>query len=314
MQMLMDLRGLDTRLLAAYVALVEEGGVEPAAKRLGLTQSAISHALKVLQDDVGVQLLARCGRRILPTAEGATFFEDAVEILTKMKDARERLQNQGRWNCVRLRVGASTAACQYLLPTVFREFRESFPETPVFIEPGDTPRVLELLRQGQVDIAIGLKTELLPDFASRPLFKDELRLIMSPLHELAEAKRINGASLTNCNFILYNKASATSAMIQEYLLSQGVSLRRTMELHSVEAIKELVKVNLGVSILPPWMLAKELESKSLVQSKLPGKKLTRHWVVHYPVSRQLNLGEETFIGLCEATARNLRLERLWAEG
>ena len=130
---------LDSRQLRAFVALARTGSFTLTAKELYLSQSAVSHSIKALEQDVGCRLLDRMGKKVLLTQAGEQLLHHAQRILTEMSETRESLQHLGKWGRARLRVGASTTACQYILPSVLRELKESFPQCLISVEPGDTP-------------------------------------------------------------------------------------------------------------------------------------------------------------------------------
>src|SRR5262249_14288000 len=138
-----------------------------------------------------------------------------------------------------LRIGASPTSCQYILPNVLREFKESFPQCLIQIEPGDTPGALELLHNNRIDLALGLQPRTVGHFEFRPLFKDELRLLISPLHAWAKAGRVDRNQIPYERFILYAKRSYTSEMIEAFFRRDGVVLPTFIELGNIEAIKEL---------------------------------------------------------------------------
>ena len=99
-----------------------------------------------------------------------------------MEQARTELAELANWGHGRLRVGARTTACQYILPTVLREFRQSFPRCAIRVEPGDQPRQVELLRRGTIDLALTLEPVGDPELTFVPLFEDELRLMVGAMH------------------------------------------------------------------------------------------------------------------------------------
>ena len=145
---------LDSRQLAAFAAVARRLSFTQAAKDLFLTQSAVSHALKALEDDVGARLIERSGRQPQLTPAGEKLLRRTEAIMREMTAARAELDESSEWGQARLRVGASTTACQYILPTVLREFRESFPNCEIVVQPGDHGRQVELLNSGQVDLAL----------------------------------------------------------------------------------------------------------------------------------------------------------------
>src|SRR5437899_8700706 len=109
---------LDSRQLRAFVTLARTGSFTLAAKQLFLSQSAVSHSMKALEQEVGCRLLDRMGKKVLLTQAGETLLHHAEKILAEMGTARSALEQLGKWGKGRLRIGASTTACQYILPAV----------------------------------------------------------------------------------------------------------------------------------------------------------------------------------------------------
>src|SRR5882762_8337015 len=108
--------------------------------------------------------------------------------------------------------------------------------------------------------------------------------------------------------VLYNKASHTFRLVTEYFREERIALSNTIELGSMEAIKELVKIGIGAGVIAPWIAREELESGSLVSVPLGVRKLKRRWGVAHLKGRRLALAEETFVGLCESVTEILGLK------
>jgi DNA-binding transcriptional LysR family regulator len=301
---------LDSRQLHAFAALARRGSFTLAAKDLFLTQSAVSHAIKALEDDLGCRLLDRVGRRVLLTQAGEQFLRHTEKILREMETARSGLDTLTKWGHGRLRVGASTTACQHILPTVLREFRQSYPKCVIRIEPGDHGQQLELLRGGQIDLALIIEPpgSALSEFVFTPLFQDELRFLVAPLHPWAKLGRAPRESIESETLVLYNKTSHTFRLVNEYFREERIGLTNFIELGSMEAIKELVKIGIGVGVLAPWIARAELESGSLVSLPLGARKLKRRWGVAHLKGKRLALAEETFVGLCVSVSEVLGLK------
>src|ERR1041385_1699818 len=301
----------DSRQLLAFAALARRGSFTLAAKDLFLTQSAVSHAIKALEDDVGCRLLDRVGRRVLLTQAGEQFLRHTEKILSEMETARSGLDTLTKWGHGRLRVGASTTACQHILPTVLREFRQSYPKCVIRIEPGDHGQQLELLRGGQIDLGLIIEPPgpVISEFTFAPLFQDELRFLLAPLHPWVKLGRAPREAIEAETLVLYNKTSHTFRLVQEYFREEKISLSNFIELGSMEAIKELVKIGIGVGVLAPWIARAELESGSLVSLPLGQRKLRRRWGVTHLKGRRLALAEETFVGLCVSVSELLGLKQ-----
>ena len=296
---------LDSRQLLAFATLARKGSFTQTAKEMFLTQSAVSHAIKALERDVGVPLFDRVGKTVHLTQAGEQLLQHAERILRDMQDARTSLGELQNWGQTRLRVGASPTACQYLLPTVLREFKQSFPQCIIRIEPGDGPEMIELLRSNKIDLALMLKPEKSDEATFRPLFDDELRILVAPMHPWALKGKVPRDEISDETLILYNKGSYTFRMVIDYFQRDKITLNNFIELGSMEAIKELVKIGMGAGIFAPWIARKELAEKSLVSFPLGPRKLRRSWGVAYLRGRKLPLAEETFVGLCESVTENL---------
>ncbi|MEY4918300.1 MAG: HTH-type transcriptional activator CmpR [Verrucomicrobiota bacterium] len=297
---------LDSRQLRAFRVLARTGSFTQTARELHLTQSGISHSMKALEGEIGCRLLDRLGKKVVLTQAGEQLLQHADKILSEMSAARESLKQLGKWGRGRLRLGASTTACQHLIPPVLREFKESFPEHAITLEPGDTPELVAGLLQQRIDLALSLEVEREPQLEFHPLFSDELQFLVAASHPWARAGRVEREEISRQNYILYSKRSVTFRLIENYFRHEQMVLNAVIEVGSMEATKELVKLGLGVCILAPWIAKKEIEEGSLVALPLGRKKLSRRWGIIHWRGKRLNLAEETFIGLCDSACAPLR--------
>ena len=299
---------LDSRQLRAFCVLSRTGSFTQTARELHLTQSGISHSMKALENDIGCRLLDRLGKKVVLTQAGEQLLQHATKILAEMETARGSLTQLGKWGRGRLRLGASTTACQHLIPPVLREFKESFPDHTIALETGDTDQLVASLLQHRIDLALTLEAEKEPQLEFHPLFDDELQFLVSPLHPWARAGRVERSEIPREHHILYSKRSVTFQLIEAYFRHEQMVLNSVIEVGSMEATKELVKLGLGVSILAPWIAKKEIEEGSLVALPLGRRKLSRRWGILHWRGKRLNLAEETFIGLCESACAPLGLQ------
>ncbi len=293
---------LDSRQLRAFLVLARVGSFTKAAIELHLTQSAVSHAMKALEEDVGCRLLDRVGKKVLLTQAGEQFLHRVGKIFSEMGMARSDLEALGEWGRGRLRVGASAAACQYILPPVLREFQKKFPKCRLSIEPGDTAEIAAALRENKIDIAVTLEPSRETDFEFKPLFTDELVFIVNPKHPWAEAGRVLRKDIARQQYILYFRNSRTFEFIEKYLRADNISIKSVIETGSMSAIKELVKLGLGITILAPWIAREELAKKQLTALPIGRRKLKRQWGLLSWKNRPKGWAEETFVELCRSGA------------
>ena len=224
-----------------------------------------------------------------------------------MDAVRADMDTHSKLGRSRLRIGSSTTACQLILPQVIREFRKSLPNCTIQLEPGDHGRQLELLRAGQVDLAIGLEvpSPAGEGLAFVPLFDDELQFIVAPTHPWAKLGFIPREAIPNQTLILYDRTSYTFRIMSEYFREEKVLLNKFIELSSMDAMKEVAKLGLGAAVMSPWLVRSDLDAGTLVALPLGRRKLRFRWAVAHWKGRRLALAEEVFIKLCTAATVDL---------
>ncbi len=297
---------IDSRQLLAFCTLVQTGSFTETARKLNLTQSAISHSVKNLEEDLRCQLVTRTGRKIHITDDGEDLYKHAQAILHQMESAREQIKDRANWGRGRLRIGASTTACQHILPNVLREFNECFPECILSISPADTPELLDMVRHHEIDLAIIVDSGNERDVTVQKLFDDELVLVTSATHAFAQKGTVRMNEIAQERLVLYNNSSQTFREIEQFFRSKKLALENYIELGSMEAIKELIKINYGVSFLASWIVENEVNQGSLARISFGSRKIKRQWGICYAKEKKLSITEETFLGICESVASTMR--------
>src|SRR5882724_10193063 len=224
---------LDSRQLRAFRVLARTGSFTQTARELHLTQSGISHSMKALEAEIGCRLLDRLGKKVVLTQAGEQLLQHAEKILSEMETARDSLKQLGKWGRGRLRLGASTTACQHLIPPVLREFKESFPDHAIALETGDTDQLVNSLLLHRIDLALTLEVEKEQRLEFHPLFNDELQFVMSPLHPWARAGRVERTEIPREHHILYSKRSVTFGLIENYFRREEMTLNSVIEVGSM---------------------------------------------------------------------------------
>jgi LysR family transcriptional regulator, low CO2-responsive transcriptional regulator len=286
----------DSRQLRILSILATEPSLSAAARRLHLSQSAISHALKNLEADAGVSLVERSERGAELTQAGQALARRAQKVFEQMELARDELERMKHWGTQRLRFGASSTACQYLLPSVLSSFSVKHPKCRVEVSAGDSASRLAALREGSLDVAIITHTGLeAADIHLTDLMQEELCLVSPPLVSVNHV----------LPFIAYQKGSSLSrdAMLWFDQMKRARPEPR-MELESLEAIKAMVKLGLGYAILPSWVVKKEQKAKTLLveKSKQP---VLRTWSLATRRGHRPTLSEESWMAYCAQYIQNL---------
>lgn len=295
----------DLRQLRALVAVAEEGSFTLASRKLFVTQSAVSHSMRTLEDQLGCRLLDRTGKRVTVTSEGEILLRRCRRILHEIEQATRDLDGLRRWGQTRIRVGAPHSLCHYLIPSVLREFRDCFPRCEPSIDAGDTSMLLEKLAQGELDLVVGLRPKNHDEEGYRPMFNDELAFVVSPFHPWAAKKEDMLKTLGDQHFIIYARATETHRLIEDWMERMAGKIKKPLVLGDMQAIKEMAKLGTGVGIVAPWVASKEIADGSLYAVPIPEPRIQREWGVFHSTHRAPSLVEESFIGLCEMAFGNM---------
>lgn len=289
----------DLRQLRAFVAVVEEESFTMAARRLFVTQSAVSHSLRTLEEQLDCKLLDRTGKRVTVTVEGELLLIRSKSVLKELERASRELDGLRRWGQTRIRIGAPHTLCHYVVPSVLREFRDCFPRCEPVIEAGDTTHLLDRLANAELDLVVGLKPRGRHDEGYRPMFSDKLVFVISPFHPWATAGGGEIDRLEDQQFIIYAKASETHRLIEDWLADRGIRIRKPLVLGDMQAIKEMAKLGIGIGIVAPWAAAREIADGTLIAVGIGEPGISREWGVFHSTRKSPSLVEEAFIGLCE---------------
>jgi LysR family transcriptional regulator for metE and metH len=282
---------LEVRHLKLVVAIADAGGVTRAGERLFLTQSALSHQLKDIEQRLGSPLFIRSGRRMVITPAGQRLLESARSILAELERTEAAIAATGSGGPTGLlRLTTECYTCYHWLPPVLADFQDAWPRIEVRLVPEATRRPLAALAAGELDLAImGHRTdEPVPippgrRYESMPLFDDELVVISSPNHRLSEQPHVSAEDFADESVMLYNVREEDSTLLNEVLRPAGVRPRRIARVELTEAIVELVKAGLGISVMARWAVAPYVRSGVLTAIPLTASGFHRRWSAVYRV-------------------------------
>jgi DNA-binding transcriptional LysR family regulator len=221
-----------------------------------------------------------------------------------MAQARQSLGSLDQNPRGQLRIGSTPAASQFVLPTVMREFKDSFPQYNISILPGETPNIIERLEEGGLDLGICLRPRDAAKLDCRPIFEDELVFLTSPLHPWCRQPP-KARDIQDETFIIASRNSSTFELISEYFLKLGVRPKSVIELGNTEAIKELVKLGLGIAMSGTWTARSELAAGKLAAVPLVKTRIRRQWVVCHLKQKPVTLAEQIFMGLCREVGEEI---------
>ncbi|HYI11233.1 MAG TPA: LysR family transcriptional regulator [Thermoanaerobaculia bacterium] len=266
---------LEIRHLQLMQAITEEGTVTAAAERLNVTQSALSHQLREVEDRLGTPLFLRVNRRLALAPAGQRLLESAKRVLDDLRRAEEDIGRLAAYQDGVIRVSTSCYTCYQWLPPLLAPFHQRFPSVDVEIVPEAGKRAVEALLDRTIDFALVHEVRRDPRLRLVPLFEDEMVVITAPGHRLAAKPHLVSADLAGESLILMSRAE--ESYFARTLLRDGVRPRKVSQVQLTEAIVELVRAGVGVSAVPRWTVARELARGDLAAVRFSKKGLWRKW-------------------------------------
>jgi LysR family transcriptional regulator for metE and metH len=242
---------LEIRHLRTLSALRSAGSLVRAAQLLNLTQSALSHQIKLLEDRYGAPLFERKSVPIGFTATGARLLKLADLLLPEIETAEREVARLSQGDTGQLRVVLECHTCFDWLMPVLDEFRKRWPEVEIDLVSGFHSAPADLLHSGEADLVIGSPCG--PEYASFPLFRYENLVVMAQKHRLAAQRRLQAADFEGETLITYPVPEQRVDLIREVLQPAHVRYqRRTAEL--TVAVLQLVASRRGIAALPNWAI------------------------------------------------------------
>jgi LysR family transcriptional regulator for metE and metH len=268
---------LDSRHLRLVAEIARTGSVTRAADRLNVTQSAVSHQLRELEDRLGTALFLRSGRRMLPTAAGAHLVEAAGRVLDDIARAESAVGQLARHEQGEFRVCTQCHTGYHWLPPVLEAIHARFPRHEVRIAAEHTMDPIRALLDGRLDLAIVNQDPGDRRISVRPLFEDEHALIVHPGHPLANRAFVTPAQVASERLFLYSRSLDDSFIVRTVLRPGGVEPASATFLQLTEAILEMVKARMGASVLPTWSIAPALQTGGVRAVRITRGGVFRRW-------------------------------------
>jgi len=266
---------IEFRHLRTIKAIHEEGGLARAADRLHITQSALSHQIKGLEDQTGMELFVRRSKPMKLSPAGQRLLRLAEQVLPQVAALEEEFLAMQQGKTGRLHIAIECYACfEWLLP-VLERFRLAWPDVDVDIRPGLQFEALPALLREEVDLVISSDPEDLAGVDFTPLFDYEPVFVASADHPLAAKPFIEAEDFRGELLITYPMERSRLDVFSMLLKPAGVEPRAIRQVELSAVILLLVASNRGVTVLPDWVVRELRHNSSYVTRPLTETGLTR---------------------------------------
>ena len=266
---------LEMRHLRAVRAIHDAGGLSKAADTLNLTQSALSHQIKGLEDQVGIDLFVRRTKPLKLSVAGMRMLKLADRVLPEVEATEDEFRGLLSGKTGRLHIAIECHACFEWLFPVLESFRKAWPDVDVDIRPGLAFDALPALAREEVDLVVSSDPEEHPDLEFSPLFDYEPVFVASSQHTLSQKEWIEAQDFRDEVLITYPVDRPRLDVFSQLLMPAKVEPRSVRQIELTAVILLLVASNRGVAVLPDWVVREVRYNSDYVTRPLTEHGITR---------------------------------------
>jgi LysR family transcriptional regulator for metE and metH len=296
---------IELKHLRTILAIHKTGSLQRATEQLNMTQSAISHQLRYIREQIGVELFVPETRPLKLSPEGLELIEAAERILSEVDKLKSRFVDLRSGQTGRMFIAIECHACFEWLFPVLNLFRDHHSNVDVDIKPGLAFKAIEALQNEEVDLVISADPEELAGIEFHELFTYEPIFIASRNHPLSKRPYIDAEDFADQNIITYPVPKERLDLFNLLLLPAGIEPLSIRQIELTSVILLLVSANKGVSVLPDWVLQSSRETDHLTQKRLTKKGTSRKLYAAVRRRDSEKLYIKTFLSLSKNTLSRL---------
>ena len=252
--------------LEAFLEAANRGSFRRAADALYLSQPSVSARVQTLESEVGVTLFNRTARGVRLTDMGRTFLPFAQRSMETLRRGREVLESVRQTSAGILNMATARVIGTYVLPETLQKFQQLYPDANLHIKVGGSSDVLQMVVDEEVQLGLARFMQH-PDVDALHLYDEEAVLVVHPGHSFTKTRVAAMSQVAQEPLIVYDPGDPGSSYFQfinRVCRDAGVTAKVEMNLDSVEAAKNMVRLGLGVSFLPRSAVRREVEFESLI--------------------------------------------------
>ena len=301
---------MDESKLRYFVAVVDDGGVTHAARRLHVAQPSLSQALRALERDVGADLLQRAGRGVRLTAAGEAFVGPARRVLRAIEEARDAVAGVVELRTGSVEIAALSTLAVDPMATLIGRFRERYPGIQVTVsEPESADGVTALVRSGACELGAAHLPVPGDELTALVLGDQELLFVLPPDAESGDGRPLTARELAQTPLVVAPPGTSTRMLLEQALAAVGVTPRIAVQTAAREAIVPLVLAGAGAALLPAALADEARRRGAVVRRARPA--ITRtvglvHRRAPLPPAAAAFLALAADQGTCDAAVRGNR--------
>ncbi len=267
---------LTLRQMEIFLNVVREGHLTNVAKSMGLSQSAISMSIKELENILGNPLFDRINKKLILNEMGRSFKKEIAPIIKRLNDIEYEFKNT--LNKGMVRVGASTTIVDYLMPPIICNYMNSYPDVKIELKEGNTQQIVELLKNGKIDVGFieGIVHD--PEIIKEIIGVDELIVVTT---DTSLNRELFIDTIQDKKWVLREKGSGTREVFLDYIKDKVDHINIFLELGHTESIKSLLMNHKCITCISKIAVKNEIRNNKLMRVRLKNFECKRDFLMIY---------------------------------
>ncbi len=232
---------MDLLLTRSLVAVADHGAIGEAAQALGLSQPALSRRIRILEEELGAELLQRSGRGVVLTEMGRLAVQEGRSLIERYDAMKEDLARHLRLDAGIVRIGGGATAVSHVLPKAIARYRRSYPNVRFDVREAGSREIEQMVHDERLELGVVTLPLFQGDLLVRPLLVDSIVLIAGRSHPFVKKSCVSVQELEGQSVVGFEAGSAIRHLIDAALRESGVSVNVVMELRSISAIRRMVE-------------------------------------------------------------------------
>lgn len=285
---------MELKQLKYFIAVCEELHFTKAAEKLGIAQSTLSLQIGSLEEEIGLPLFDRVGKRITLTETGAILLKNSQQVFWTLQNARNQIDELRAFQGGSLAVGVLPAELDYRLNSLFIDFHNRFPQ--IHLKILSSVNIDRQVLANEADIGISILPRQEKRLLTIPLYREEYVLVVSKDHELANTGSISIMDLEKLDMVMYPRGFVSRELVEECCKHNGFCLNTVVETTSGASLFGFVRENIGATV-QPLPLIKSINAPALHLIKIKDWSITRDIGIFYRTDKYLGFAAREFIKL-----------------
>lgn len=260
--------------LQAFLSIAERGSFQRAASQLNLSQTALSHRMKKLEQDLGLKLFVRTTRQVTLTEAGAQLLPNAQRMIGELAASFEDLRQKGREKQARISVCCLPTLAVHYLPRLLNDFHASHPGVSVRIHDNSATEISELVRNGTAEFGLTLASDTHPDLEVKALMKEPFVLLCPKAHPIAQGEGVDWSDLVGVPLVRTSRQAGNRLLIDDALGPRRDQLDWRWEVLHIATAVSMVTAGVGLTVIPR-LAVDGIDMRDLVALPLHNPGITR---------------------------------------